>query len=166
VDLPGGQTLLAPTVTTNDEGGVVRGEMETLAETVYRRLGVTRKIESETLGDRARVVEFISELTSEPIVLDCSAPEMARECPLLVRFRDVGDPRTVEAVDPEDLSASFGPGVSLRRLLFELTSDEPEFTLANRLPWLSYPETSLNPAHHPLDHSIASTLTHGDFVRR
>ena len=33
------------------------------------------------------------------------------DLPLLVRFRDINDPTTVERVDPNDLAASFGPGV-------------------------------------------------------
>jgi hypothetical protein len=35
------------------------------------------------------------------------------ELPLLVRFRDINDPKTVERVDPANLSAAFGPGVRL-----------------------------------------------------
>jgi hypothetical protein len=40
--------------------------------------------------------------------------------PLLVRFRDVDDPKTVERVDPNDLAASFGPGVRLVRATVEI----------------------------------------------
>ena len=36
--------------------------------------------------------------------------------PLLVRFRDVDDPRTIKRVDPKNLAASFGPGVSIVRV--------------------------------------------------
>jgi hypothetical protein len=35
------------------------------------------------------------------------------ELPLLVRFRDINDPKTVERVDPANLAAAFGPGVRL-----------------------------------------------------
>jgi hypothetical protein len=164
VDLPNGQTLFAATVGISQSGRPV-DEMGTLPETVYWRFGVTTEIERETLGDRRKILEFIARLSPEPIALDCQPP--SRECPLLVRFGDTGDSRTVEAVDPGDLAAAFGPGVSLRRILFELTSDRPEFKLGKRLPWLSeYPEPSLNPGHSPIDHSIGSTLTHGGFVRR
>ena len=44
--------------------------------------------------------------------------------PLLVTFTDLTDPTTVKAVDPENLAATFGPGVSLKRLTLEIT-DEP-----------------------------------------
>lgn len=36
-----------------------------------------------------------------------------RRLPLLVRFRDIADPKSVERVDPADLAASFGEGVRL-----------------------------------------------------
>lgn len=40
--------------------------------------------------------------------------------PLLVRFRDLNDPRTVEKVDPLDISHSFGPSVRLVRATLEI----------------------------------------------
>jgi len=44
--------------------------------------------------------------------------------PLLVTFTDINDPATVRRVDPNDLTATFGPGVSLMRITLEI-SDEP-----------------------------------------
>ncbi|QWG24635.1 hypothetical protein KMZ93_06990 [Bradyrhizobium sediminis] len=40
--------------------------------------------------------------------------------PLLVRFRDLNDPMTVEKVDPLNLEKSFGPGVKLTRATLEI----------------------------------------------
>lgn len=73
--------------------------------------------------------------------------------PLLVRFRDLTDPSSVERVNPDDLSASFGPGVRISRSEFEIlpppgqswwkrwTSPSPELPVTNAvqvvLPWLS-----------------------------
>jgi hypothetical protein len=45
--------------------------------------------------------------------------------PELVRFRDINDPQTREAVSPFDLAASFGPGVQLKRVMLQLTADDP-----------------------------------------
>lgn len=42
------------------------------------------------------------------------------QIPFLIRFRDLKDPMTVERVDPENLSDSFGPGVNLNRATLEL----------------------------------------------
>jgi hypothetical protein len=44
--------------------------------------------------------------------------------PLLVAFMDINDPNSVREVDPDNLAATFGPGVSLKRMTLEIT-DEP-----------------------------------------
>lgn len=40
--------------------------------------------------------------------------------PLLVRFRDLNDPKTVERVDPIDIASSFGAGTKLVRATLEI----------------------------------------------
>lgn len=56
--------------------------------------------------------------------------------PFLVTFTDINDPKTVQKVDPENLAATFGPGVSLKRITLEIT-DEPvtEGKVENALQW-------------------------------
>ncbi len=44
--------------------------------------------------------------------------------PLLVTFTDIADPTTVRRVDPDDLAASFGPGVALKRITLEITDED------------------------------------------
>ncbi|MEO8531046.1 MAG: hypothetical protein ABI459_07470 [Deltaproteobacteria bacterium] len=44
--------------------------------------------------------------------------------PMLVTFDDINDPASVKLVDPLDLAASFGPGVSLKTVTVQVT-DEP-----------------------------------------
>ena len=43
--------------------------------------------------------------------------------PMLVRFRDINDPKTVEKVDPNNLAASFGEGVKLVSAKLEMTDE-------------------------------------------
>lgn len=43
-----------------------------------------------------------------------------KSLPLLVRFRDIGDPKTVEKIDPLNLEATFGAGVKLTRATLEI----------------------------------------------
>lgn len=87
-----------------------------------------------------------------------------KDYPMLVRFGDITDPKTVERVNPDDLAASFGSGVKLRRITVELTDDPVTTGIEKRLEWLSrHPEPSLNPSHGPTDFSISATLHHGDF---
>ncbi|WNM62089.1 hypothetical protein [Candidatus Nitrospira neomarina] len=42
--------------------------------------------------------------------------------PLLVTFSDITDPKTVQQVDPTNLAATFGAGVSLKRITLEITT--------------------------------------------
>ncbi|MFT4025920.1 MAG: hypothetical protein QM676_03845 [Novosphingobium sp.] len=53
--------------------------------------------------------------------------------PMLVTFRDLSDPTTVETVNPADLNTSFGPGYVLHRITVQMT-DEPVTTAIER--WL------------------------------
>ncbi|MDR3423680.1 MAG: hypothetical protein P4M13_01185 [Alphaproteobacteria bacterium] len=58
------------------------------------------------------------------------------QLPHLVTFADVNDPTTVAPVYPDDLEASFGPGVKWRTRTIEIT-DEPLTTgIETKLPWL------------------------------
>jgi hypothetical protein len=51
-----------------------------------------------------------------------------------VRFKDEKDPKTVEAVDPANLAASFGDGVRLKRVTIETTTDPVTTGIERRLP--------------------------------
>ena len=56
--------------------------------------------------------------------------------PLLVTFRDVRDPKSVERVDPANLAATFGRGVALRRITVEITDASVTKQIEKRLGWL------------------------------
>lgn len=71
------------------------------------------------------------------------------QIPLLVRFRDLKDPMTVERVDPDNLADSFGSGVKLDRATLELvypgiwplnwmgfSGTQLTTGIWNELPWL------------------------------
>lgn len=85
--------------------------------------------------------------------------------PILVRFANIADSRTVEKVDPDDLAASFGPGVRLRRITAQLTEDQVTTGLKSQLTWLgNFQEPRLDPAYEGGTHpNFAQTLSHGDF---
>ena len=117
VDLPGGQTLFA---TLNGENGGYAG-----AIAVYS-LVPARLTSLERLSERMAI---LTEPGHEAVV-------ERRLYPLLVRFRDPRDPRTIEGVDPDNLAASFGPGVHLRSIRVRTTRAEPTFSIQARLPWL------------------------------
>jgi hypothetical protein len=83
--------------------------------------------------------------------------ELPREdWPMMVRFRDINDPKSVERVSPAD--------VGVTRIMLETTNDPMTTGIEKRLGWLGfYPEPTLNPKHGPKDFSVAAKLTHGDF---
>lgn len=56
--------------------------------------------------------------------------------PLLVTFADISDPKTVQKVDPDNLAASFGPSVSLKRIALEITYGKVTQKIEMMLPWL------------------------------
>jgi hypothetical protein len=58
------------------------------------------------------------------------------QMPNLVTFADASDPTSLAWVDPRDLAATFGPGVTLAAATIEITNDPVTQGLENRLPWL------------------------------
>ena len=56
--------------------------------------------------------------------------------PMLVRFRDIHDPTTIEQVDPNSLDVAFGPGVKLLSASLAVTDDPPTNGIDKTLNWL------------------------------
>jgi hypothetical protein len=85
--------------------------------------------------------------------------------PRLVRFTDVLDPKSVEEVQPNDLAASFGSPMRLKRIAVEVCRwCAVTSSVGNRLTWLGkHPEPSLDPNHAASDTSLAARLHHGNF---
>ena len=54
--------------------------------------------------------------------------------PMFARFRNIRAARSVEPVNPDDLSATFGKGYAVRRLTVERTDDPVTTGIAARLP--------------------------------
>ena len=53
-------------------------------------------------------------------------------------------PASVEEIDPSNLEKAFGSGVTLRRILVQMTDDDISTGIAKRLPWLvSYRKRSM-----------------------
>jgi len=73
--------------------------------------------------------------------------------PLLVTFRNLDDPSSVERVDPENLAAAFGPGYALSRITVEVTEEPVTVGLEKRLTWLRSHRGTLkpNPPRHLID---------------
>jgi hypothetical protein len=78
-------------------------------------------------------------LTAEGIAyyssLEAKAELSNDQLPMLVRFRDINDQKSVELVRPDELFRFFGEGVSLHRVTIEMTDDDVTAGIETRLPW-------------------------------
>jgi hypothetical protein len=86
------------------------------------------------------------------------------DLPDLVTFADINDPETVIEVDPNNLQATLGPGVSWNEITLEFT-DEPTTTgIEAKLPWLSaHYRGMLDGRHYHDKKTLANTLSAADF---
>lgn len=87
--------------------------------------------------------------------------------PMLVRFRDITDPKTVERVDPNNLAASFGSGVRIVRVAIEITDAPLTTGIENSLVWLrDYYNKMLDGQRYETieaPNRFANSLNSGDF---
>ena len=118
VDLPNGQTLYALLRTDAHFGDMVGLSMATIHPdfrgTGYDVVGVAEELSAGRYSGPSQV-----------------SPE---NYPMLVTFEGESDPTSVALVDPDDLAATFGEGVSLRRITLELTDDPVTRGIEGRLP--------------------------------
>lgn len=98
--------------------------------------------------------------------------------PDLVTFADVSDPKSVMRVDPDDLTATLGPGVKWKSMTVELVSPgtwplnvlgfsgEPLTTgIEQRLPWLANLTRNLAGNRRKTPSNLETILDQSDFIR-
>jgi hypothetical protein len=85
--------------------------------------------------------------------------------PMLVRFRDLSDPASVEQVQPNDLAAAFGPGVQLKKATIAITDDPVTTGIEHKLPWLAGPPIALAGKTPRLGLPVTNVLTSRDLER-
>lgn len=104
---------------------------------------------------------------TRPIELPATFPDVAHlkdrpARPMLVTFRDLADPTTVEKVDPDNLAASFGDGVSLRRITVQMTDDPVTTGIEERLEWMD----EYRNRHFDDSSTVSEDLTTDDLAAR
>lgn len=119
VDLPSGRTLFALLKTANSK----RDDLALMSMAALDPAFRNDWIES------AGRISSSDGITSP-------AEVRAADYPLLVTFADPADPTSVQRVDPANLAASFGPGVTLKRITVEVTNDPVTTGIEKRLGWL------------------------------
>ena len=98
--------------------------------------------------------------------------------PLLVRFRDPNDPKTVESVDPLDIGKSFGAGTRLVSATLEMVSagiwplnqigitGEPITAgIEKQLPWLTRITSNIDGTSSTSSSELSNVLHLGNFKR-
>ena len=66
--------------------------------------------------------------------------------PTMITFIDVKNPNTAAPVDPDDLSAMFGNGYSLKSVTLEITEErQTDGRVAEVLPWICNKSVMDNP---------------------
>jgi hypothetical protein len=70
-------------------------------------------------------------------LLDGSSDVPPEMLPLLVTFRDLADPMSVERVEPDQLDTAFGPGVRIANATIAITDAEITDTIDQHLSWLA-----------------------------
>lgn len=84
--------------------------------------------------------------------------------PYFVRFKDIQDPKTVEVVDPDDLTKAFGAGYRLKNLTVQITDQAVTTEIEKRLP--SYgKETGFEEWYQKLPYGDPRALTLDDFKK-
>ena len=127
VDLPNGQTLFA-LMTGADGNGEYAQRMPGNA--------LFSPLTSDPPGTTPSGFRKSAELY--PNAIKTVALAYSNPLPMLVRFRDIKDPASVEKVDPANLAASFGPGIVLKRIAIETTDDPVTMGIDKRLGWLRH----------------------------
>lgn len=143
VELPGGQTLFA--LVDNLEYGAVAT--------------------FDSSNPREEKLVQLFEMLAQS--LGQSAEMLPPYFPRFVRFRDIRDPKTVDLVDPNDLTKSFGPGVKLKRVVLTVVDEPVTVGIENRLRWLpQYRGKMLDGSRFNDKATLVNGLGFGSFSRK
>ena len=163
VDLPKGKTLFVLLRTANDAdwAGDIPG---------IRAPGNEGPLNTadEREADAARSLAWIRANRDVHYLWGQDVPkDRMQYLPYMVQFGDIRDPKSVELVKPDNLSAAFGPGYQLKSLTVQITDAPATTCIEKRLGWLGdFPEPRLDPAYKgSTEPNPAQQLSHGDFRR-
>lgn len=167
VDLPGGQTLFA----------LMKGDADTYnfpAQVMYLVTPFERGDKPEGFGPLLEAVRANRKVNVVPRMRPAFFPQTdppISAYPMLVRFRDIRDPKTLERVDPDNLAAAFGPGAKLRRITVQVTDDPVTDNMKNRFDkkffndWAQFQASigHCGQVDHPYFRMLATRINRSDF---
>ena len=173
VDLPNGQTLFALLRSETSVNWVygVMAEIIPKSEVKPQIVGSAEEDDPyvrrfETMLTRTGVYDVPRQFPDPPPYID--ETDKPVDYPMLVTFKDIADPKTVEKVDPDNFVATFGKGYALRRITVQLTDAPVTNGIQRRFSWwekyrdLHFDDTPtiINDLTNP---SLAAHLSSGTF---
>ena len=125
VDLPNGRTLFA-LLTSPSNYGWAKGAYQMLAQLTPEEMAQPYDPNNTGFDIQFRRAMALKGPQILPRMMPSAAPshDPVSAYPWLVTFSDIKEPTSVQAVDPDNLAASFGPGYKLKAIVLEKT-DEP-----------------------------------------
>ena len=87
------------------------------------------------------------------------------DLPDLVTFADVNDPKSVILVDPNNLIATLGPGVSWRSMTLEATDEPLTKEIDEHLPWVRGYDANVEVPGVKAFNSLKTYINRRDFIR-
>lgn len=165
VDLPNGQTLFM--LVKGQEGMLDAYFPELMADRVkFDRVAHVSAIAS---SNGSKTLPCTPEAESAwPHKAWRTSKNYDNYCPMLVTFKDIKDPSSVQLVDRSNLSASFGAGYKLNAITVQVTDEPVTAGIRQRFGWLGkYPEPRLQdiPQGGTIRPTFAQSIAHGDFRR-
>lgn len=169
VDLGKKGTLFVLIAGRNENGQVLGGGgLGIYGRHLFGDIARRNRGEPEKHLDPLAETKDLATMIGKSAALDCANPPTRYTyCPFMVRFADERNPESVEAVDPNDLAATFGKGVRLNPIKVTITKAPVTVGIDKRLHWLGkFPEPRLDRAYNgPTARTLSQQLSHGDFRR-
>lgn len=154
VNLPDGKVLFALLT-----GG--SGEID------YAKLLPGRALGSRMLSEKVDPLQWRQEAKLWPNTVKTIGLKQTDPLPMLVTFRNLTDPKSVERVDPDNLAANFGSGVKLKLITIRTTDEPVTSTIEKRMESIGVDKKQslagyFEPTTKP---TFAQKLSYSDFKR-
>lgn len=131
VDLPYGRTLFALLQAEGGSADAAEWPIMAYADILNPKADFVDNLKQLSQISRAQVMKVLPKTVH---IIPNGGSEVSA-LPMLVTFKDISDPKSVQRVDPDDLSASFGAGVKLKAITVEITDDTVTSGIGERLAW-------------------------------
>lgn len=132
VEMPGERMLFALMVSDRDADYMASAALTAAANEPWYRQKLSRQ-DRQYRQDR-----FLSVPRAIPRIYRRTPSKIGLfdNYPIFVTFGDRDDPQSLKRVNPDNLSATFGNGVRLRRITVQLTDDPVTRQIQRYLPWI------------------------------